>query len=570
MLVARIAARAPGRAVAALRTSARPLFVSSGADTASYRVVDAAASTLLLNAGCSRLASTRPIIFDDEASAGSSTEMIKLLLAAGAGIYGLHSSVDCVQGPATGCDCKNLVRLRAGQGYPADWVEECHARVKGTQPTHGVGVAKYGVATTCKNYDLYPELFRPSDVKGGIRKSTTSGPSGNFCHAITPWPILKEIMTDAEQGYPRVENMFKVAFRHSDPLKTILPLKDDTDPQLKAKAHYKELLQALVFDKPLLAFDIERIKTPLTKAMRARNDPDGQVVANEATQLGAVVGRLRPDLGKGDVEVILNEGQAKPFGEPRVREIMTTTTSFRAHDVKRIWSFGTFPEYQLLGHLGLVERFRNFHAVLSIALGMNAAGQHRNGSYEAPCPIASSMPMIGQLVWCDHDAVVKDPHLTPYPHTAARCRLPSPDRVDDPTSTLQVMAMVATEGLKALGKRWTGVDAWLLGDDKATPPSFETHHVKWYDASEDNRKYAAKATEWPGVDPAKMKPKSRSGKRKKKDAPPPVPLSRYFGAAPPTAKLVLAGSGSCADPLDLSNSPSPPKRSRVEALDELE
>ena len=160
--------------------------------------------------------------------------------------------------------------------------------------------------------------------------------------------------------------------------------------------------------------------------------------------------------------------------------------------------------------------------------------------------------------------------LTTYPHKAARECLPSPDVVDDPTATLQVMGKVATMGLKALRKRWLGVDAYLLGDDKATPPSVETHHVKWYDASEGNRKYAAPVTEWPRFDPKKMKPPRSGGKRKAKDAPTPVPLSRFFGAAPPKAKLVLAGSGSRADPLDLSNSPSPPKRSRVEALDELE
>ena len=156
------------------------------------------------------------------------------------------------------------------------------------------------------------------------------------------------------------------------------------------------------------------------------------------------------------------------------------------------------------------------------------------------------MPMMGQMVNYDYDAVVKDPYITPYQHAAAEKCLKSQAHVSDPVATLQIMGMVATEGLKALRKRWTGVDAWLLGDDKATPPSFETHHVKWYDASEANRKYAAPATEWPGADRKKMKPKkSRSGKRKKKDAQPPVPLSRFFGTAPP-------------------------KRSRVEALDELD
>ena len=67
----------------------------------------------------------------------------------------------------------------------------------------------------------------------------------------------------------------------------------------------------------------------------------------------------------------------------------------------------------------------------------------------------------------------------------------------------------------------------------------------------------------------KMKPPRSGSKRKAKDAPTPAPLSRFFGTAPPTAKFVLAGSGSRADPFDFSK-PSPPKRSRVEALDELE
>ena len=110
----------------------------------------------------------------------------------------------------------------------------------------------------------------------------------------------------------------------------------------------------------------------------------------------------------------------------------------------------------------------------------------------------------------------------------------------------------------------------MLGDDTVTRPSFKTGYVKWYDASEGNRKYAAPVTEWPRFDPKKMKPPRSGSKRKAKDAPTPAPLSRFFGTAPPTAKFVLAGSGSRADPLDLSNSPSPPKRSRVEALDELE
>ena len=211
----------------------------------------------------------------------------------------------------------------------------------------------------------------------------------------------------------------------------------------------------------------------------------------------------------------------------------------------------------------------NFHAVLSIALGMNAQGQHRNKSYETSCPIASSMPMMDQLINCDLADVVADPIITTYPHKAARKCLPSPDVVDDPTATLQVMAMVATKGLEALRKRWPGVDAYLLGDDKATPPSLETGHVNWYNTSKENSKYNAPFEKWPGFDPAKAKSKSKR-KRKKKDVQPPVPLSRFFGAAPPTAKFVLAGSGSRADPLDLSNSPSPPKRSRVEALDELE
>ena len=86
----------------------------------------------------------------------------------------------------------------------------------------------------------------------------------------------------------------------------------------------------------------------------------------------------------------------------------------------------------------------------------------------------------------------------------------------------------------------------------------------------EKKRFDAPVTEWPRFDPKKMKPPRSGGKRKAKDAPTPVPLSRFFGAAPPKAKLVLAGSGSRADPLDLSNSPSPPKRSRVEALDELE
>ena len=156
MLLARTAARARHRAAAALG-SMKPLSVSSGADTASCRVVDAAASTLLLDdAGCSRLASIRPIIFGDEAAGGSSTKMIQLLLAAGAGIGGLHSYADCVQGPHTDCECKNRVRLPVGEGYPANWVEACSARVQGSNPRKGVGVPKYGVATTCDNYNNYP------------------------------------------------------------------------------------------------------------------------------------------------------------------------------------------------------------------------------------------------------------------------------------------------------------------------------------------------------------------------------------------------------------------------------
>ena len=43
MLLRRLAARAHHRGAAALGSSVKPLFVSSGADTASCRVVDAAA-----------------------------------------------------------------------------------------------------------------------------------------------------------------------------------------------------------------------------------------------------------------------------------------------------------------------------------------------------------------------------------------------------------------------------------------------------------------------------------------------------------------------------------------------
>ncbi|CAH0377814.1 unnamed protein product [Pelagomonas calceolata] len=560
-----------GRARARVGLLEGALFVSRGADTASYRVVDAAASTLDIDAGCSRLASIRPIIFGDEASGGSSEKLIQFLLAAGAGIAGLHSSADCVQGRHTACECKNRVGIRTGEDYPAGWVEDCRARVSGTHPRKGDGVSRYGVATTCDNYNLFPELFLGQPVFGGVRKSKSgaSGRSGKGgherSHASTPPPLLKTIMKGVDPGYDRVKRLFEVVFGHSDILKTILPLPEDTDPQAAAKAHYRELLAAKIRGEDVLSFDIERAdQWSLTKRMRAENQPKGLVVAYEANQLGAVVGRLRPDLGKGDVEVILNEGQAKPFGEPRVRELMKTP----GHDDKRIWSFGSFPEKDLLDHLGLAERYRNFHAVLSVALGMNSQGQHRNRSTKAPCPIATNMPMMGQMVNCDYDAVVKDPFVTPYQHAAAEKCLESEAHVSDPVATLQIMGMVATEGLKALRARWNEVDAYLLGDDTATRPALEEGHVIWYNASEANRKYDAPATEWPG---AKMKPKkSRSGKRKAKVTPPPVPLSRYFGAAPPTAKLVLAGSGSSADPLDLSNSPSPPKRPRVEPLDELE
>jgi hypothetical protein len=97
------------------------------------------------------------------------------------------------------------------------------------------------------------------------------------------------------------------------------------------------------------------------------------------------------------------------------------------------------------------------------------------------------------------------------------------------------MGMVATEGLKALRKRWTGVDAYLLGDDTVTRPSFKTGYVKWYDASEGNRKYATPVTEWPRFDPKKMKQQRSGSKRKAKDAPTPVPLSHK-------AMCVFAGS----------------------------
>lgn len=466
----------------------------------------------------------------DQSSSSCSTSKAAALLA-GVGLLGalgeIKPSADCVQGPATPCECKNRVRLPVGVGYPADWVGECRARVKGTQPAHGDGVPRYGLATTCLNYNSYPELFLGQPVFGGVRRSNhvptrekrRARESKQYQYsALTPWPILKEIMNGVDPGYDRVKNMFEVAFRHSDPLKTIIPLKDDTDPQAAAKAHYKELLQALVLDKKLVSFDIERTRPwDLTKQMRDDGD-DGLAIAYEATQLGAVVGRLRPDLGKGDVEVILNEGQAKPLGEPRVRDIMTKTTSFRAHDDKRIWSFGVFPEYQLLDHLGLADRLRNFHAVVSVALGMNAQGQHRpNSGKKAPCPIAASMPMMAQMINSDLADVEKDPIITPYPHKAARKCLPSPDLVDDPTATLQVMGKVATAGFAVLKKRWPDIERWLRGE-KVTPPSLRTGYTIWYDASEANHKYDAPVTEWPRFDPEKMKPKRQSsGKRKATD-----------------------------------------------------
>ena len=481
-------------------------------------------------------------------------------------------------GIVTPCECM-MRKLVEDDDVPENWDDQCGARVTSGQK-HGVVVPRYGVSRFCQNYINFPNLFLPKDVLGGVRTNfhTMSGkPREDYVRkktdqerysAFTPFPLLKEIMKDVDRGYPRVEQLFEVVFRHSDILQTILPIRGDTEAMLDAKAHYKELLAAKIRGEDVLCLDIERVQTTLTTAMRARKDPKGEVIANEATQVGAVVGRLRPDLGKGDVEVILNEGQATPFGEPRVREIMTTTTSFRAHDAKHIWSFGTFPEKDLLGHLGLGDRVRDFHAVLSIALGMNAQGQHRNKSYETSCPIATSMPKMDQLINCDLADVVADATITTYPHKAARKCLPSADVVDDPTATLQVMGKVATMGLKALRKRWLGVDAYLLGDDKATRPALEEGHTKWYDASEGNRKYAAPVNEWPRFDPVKMKPKrSASGKRKKKDTPPPVPLSRFFGAAPPKAKLVLAGSGSRADPFTL---PPSPKRSRVEPLEELD
>ena len=139
-------------------------------------------TTLEIDAGCSRLASTRPIIFVDEASAGSSTEMIKALLAAGAGIYGLHSSVDCVQGPATPCDCKNLVKLRVGEGYPADWVEACRVRVRGTQPRKGDGVARYGVATTCENYNNHKKNKKNKKNKNNNSNKNNNNKNNNNNH----------------------------------------------------------------------------------------------------------------------------------------------------------------------------------------------------------------------------------------------------------------------------------------------------------------------------------------------------------------------------------------------------
>ena len=573
MLVARTAVRARCRTVVVLHTSAKLLLVSSGADTASCRVVDAAASTLLRDAGCSRLASTRPIIFVDEASAGSSTEMIKALLAAGAGIYGLHSSVDCVQGPATPCDCKNRVILRVGEGYPAGWVEACSARVKGSSPRNGVGVPKYGVATTCNNYDLYPELFRPSDVKGGVRKSTKSGSKsttsgkakGERTGAFTPWPLLEEIMKGTDTGYPRVAKLMEVVFRHSDPLKTIIPQPEDTDAARDAKAHYKELLQAFVRNERVRVFDLERVPTPLTKQMAADKQPKGLVVAWEMTQAGAVVGPLQRDLGTGDREVILNEGQRTHLGVRRVCKAMASLNA------EPLWTFSKYPEYNLLEHLGMLDQFRNFHAVVSVALGMNASGHHRNGKSKAPCPIATSMPKMMQLVDCDYDAVVVNPGITTYKHKAAVDCLKSSTDVDDPTATLQIMGMVVTAAYAVLKTRWPGIERWLRGED-VTPPPLRTGYTIWYNASAENRKYDAPLPDRPGFNPLMMKESAvQKRKRKAKDAATPAPLSRDFGAAP-TAKFVLAGSGSgsFADPVDLSNSPSPPKRSRVEALDELE
>ena len=78
---------------------------------------------------------------------------------------------------------------------------------------------------------------------------------------------------------------------------------------------------------------------------------------------------------------------------------------------------------------------------------------------------------------------------------------------------------VAAAGFAVLKKRWPDIERWLRGE-KVTPPSVETGHVIWYDASEANRKYDAPVDKWPRFDPVEMKQlfkRQSSGKRKATD-----------------------------------------------------
>ena len=72
-------------------------------------------------------------------------------------------------GPSTKCECMMRKQVE-DDDVPEGWDHQCRALVIGTRPRTGRGVERHGVATTCRNYLAYQELFLPEDVKGGQQK----------------------------------------------------------------------------------------------------------------------------------------------------------------------------------------------------------------------------------------------------------------------------------------------------------------------------------------------------------------------------------------------------------------